>query len=206
MGHSCNCRADVSTCEAEGIAMFSDAPNVQPRLLDRFPGTACQPQVARATGPGFRQQVRSFLERCTTAEAESIKAALINEQGAFDPWSAQPVKQVLARLDTPWYPTMINNDGLLPLPAHRRSHLLRDPRLRSAGAFGPALRGLQPRGDHRGGQGVRRAAEVRPGRQASGDHAGHPQAARPRAAVRQLPAHDHLRPAGVPRDDVQRGA
>jgi EAL domain-containing protein (putative c-di-GMP-specific phosphodiesterase class I) len=92
--------------------MFSDEPTVQPRLLDRFEATACHPNVARVTGPDFRKEVRTFLERCTAAEADSIRAALIDEQGVFDPWSARPVKQVLAQLDSPWFSKLINNDGL----------------------------------------------------------------------------------------------
>jgi len=106
--HACECQQRVGASTARGVALQTESPSVGPRLSRAFRESPNSPGVYIADGDGFAARVRNAIEPCSQMERRSVRAAPIGPDGAFDAWAAGPVDDVLARIETPWLPELLN--------------------------------------------------------------------------------------------------
>ncbi len=112
MGHDCSCRSPVSSCgEVQGLALQAGAPPAAARLAEMFSGDARADGVFFVTGDNFIGRVWEAIAPLSVMERGSIRAVPMLPGCGFDPWSAAPVEQVLARLDSDWFPDAMNNES-----------------------------------------------------------------------------------------------
>jgi len=106
-GHACRCQCVCEAATFSGIAVRSSSPTVGPVLQQVFPGRGADGDVIIVTEqelPGLKALVEGF----TAMDQRATRAAIVRPDGTFDPWSAGPVEMVLRRIETPWFPAMMN--------------------------------------------------------------------------------------------------
>ncbi len=108
--HNCQCQAHVPGSDAVGLALTADAPSVLAALRDAFSESADRPGLFIARGPGFATRVADVIRTFSRMERANTRAVAIAPDGAFDPWAAAPVEQVLERLETAWLPALLNEE------------------------------------------------------------------------------------------------
>jgi len=112
MSHRCACHAEIPRDESEGLALYGETAPVSELLVGAFPGSPTHPRVVLAEGPGAIERLETLLGEISSADRASIRAAVIQPGGSFDPWTAGPVERALTRLRTPWLPEMLNTDAM----------------------------------------------------------------------------------------------
>lgn len=113
-GHACKCRQPVPETHAQGVAIMSDSVVVSGKLtglLEPLPNT---PAFRTPGGEGWLESLKQALSRFSPLERQSMRGSPINASGVFDPWAAVPIDLLIQRLETPWFPAMMNKKGLLP--------------------------------------------------------------------------------------------
>lgn len=109
--HACRCQCTIPETSADGVALQTDSPSVEPVLRRAFTESADAPGVFLAAGEGFVAQIAEALEPLSLMERRSVRAVPIIAGGEFDPWAAAPVDTLLRRLDTPWLPSLLNDEA-----------------------------------------------------------------------------------------------
>jgi len=95
-----------------GLAIQSDSPGVR-ETLERFCRAFGEsPGVFLIDGPECLENARALLETCSPIERRHVQGAVVEADGAFDPWRAQPLESLLDRLETPWLPDLIRSESI----------------------------------------------------------------------------------------------
>lgn len=113
-GHACKCRQPVPETRPQGVAILSDSPMVSGKLsgmLEPLPNT---PAFRTALGEGWLESLKEALARFSPIERQSMRGSPIDAAGGFDPWGAVAIDTLIERLETQWFPAMMNRGGLIP--------------------------------------------------------------------------------------------
>lgn len=113
MGHRCSCQGPVRECSApRGLVLRSESPVAQERLAACFPGCSSGDGTIIASGCDYLERVREAIEPLSRTDRAAVRAVSLVEGGVIDPWSAAPVEQVLDRLESDWFPGVLNTGAL----------------------------------------------------------------------------------------------
>ena len=111
--HSCKCRQPVATIEATGVAIISDSEIVTGKLLGRFERLADTPAIRTPPTDTWLADLKTVLATFSPIERQAMRASPIDAAGQFNPWNAIAIDTLIERLESPWFPGMLNGGRLL---------------------------------------------------------------------------------------------
>ena len=96
---------------ASGVAVRANTSQIDAVLAASLPASN-EPGVYHVTGEHVVERIRAALASLSPANRADVRAALIDEQGRVNPWTATEVDVLLRRVETPWLPGLINERRL----------------------------------------------------------------------------------------------
>lgn len=113
-GHKCKCQQDVPELDIQGVAIWSEQPTISGKLAESFERIEGTPAYRTRPGADWLEQIRASVMTLSPLELGSVRGAVISADGRFDPWQASPIDTLLDRIETPWFPGVLNSGGLKP--------------------------------------------------------------------------------------------
>lgn len=111
-GHRCQCHQAPGGTAAIGVALRTISPAVAQKLMATFPSARRDGEVYVLGGENFDERLRSWVDRLSRLERADLVGTVVTEEGAFDPWSAVPIDQLLLRLETMWFMRVLADEAL----------------------------------------------------------------------------------------------
>ncbi len=113
-GHKCKCQQDVPELSTHGVAVWSEQSVISGKLAEDFLPLEGTPAFRTPPGEGWLEKLKSCVTALSPLERGSVRGSVIDAEGRFDPWQASPIDTLLARIETPWFPQVLNSGGLTP--------------------------------------------------------------------------------------------
>lgn len=113
-GHACQCGSMIPTPKYEGALLRATAERLTARIASHLPLAPDRADVFVAAGPGWEARLREAADQFKPTEQTQIRAVGIDAGGAVDLWSQTTLDLLVARIESPWFPEVLNR-GLLTM-------------------------------------------------------------------------------------------
>lgn len=112
--HACSCAEPVRHIEYAGALLRSDLERVQSVLARTLPAWPGPDGACVAAGEGWVDRLIELSRQLRPTERATVRVAGLSPGGAFSAWTTITLDEFLARIQSPWFPQVLNR-GLLTM-------------------------------------------------------------------------------------------
>ncbi|MFZ4576053.1 MAG: EAL domain-containing protein [Phycisphaerales bacterium] len=105
----------VPLFNAKGVALWADDPLLLGRIAIR---ADVNPRLFNGAvvldGDNWPRRLETLLESLSAPERQLLRAAAVDDQGAYNPWKSLGLDPFRYKMATDWFPDLVNGAGLTP--------------------------------------------------------------------------------------------
>lgn len=110
--HCCSCAEPVRATEHVGAILRSDLERIQQIIASSLPAWPGPEGLCVAAGDGWVARLRAIASQMRPTERASVRVAGIHPGGEYSAWSTVTLDDFLAKVDSPWFPQVLNQGSL----------------------------------------------------------------------------------------------